>query len=175
MQQLIEFAKAVLIAFTAYAARYWPLVAVLILLHLAYLVWVLSRRERDGEVRDSEPTDVLEHFFRRGYEVERVIFQGRMIGEYILTRLGARTIVHVKWWSKAIGDKPVTALYNAQSMYNCEFGILISKEGFTRSARQAAVRTEVWLWDYVKLEDELKRLPTGMSEVIKTAAPAKNR
>jgi hypothetical protein len=169
--QTLELAKTVLGEFLSYGARYWPLVMVLVMLHLAYALWTAPGKNTEA-FRDSSPAVVLEHFFRRGYEVERVIFQGRGAAEYILTRLGRRTMVHVKWWNQAIDDKPVLALHLAQKQFSCQFGIIISKEGATRAARQAAILRGVSLWDYVSLEDELEHLPSGIAEAYNDAAPA---
>lgn len=177
LARLVDFAKTVFFNFIEYASRYWPLLIVLVLLHLVISFWILTHRDKDAE--DSHPAEsdaaVMDFFFRKGYEVERVIFQGRMSAEFVLTRLGARTCVHIKWWRKPVGEIPVKEMDQARNRYACEFAVIISKEGFTRAARKLAVRLGVWLWEFNNLESELKRTCPEAATAMKTAAAAKFR
>lgn len=169
--ETLKLAWHTLNEFVRFASPYWPVLAGLV---LVYLTAKLLRR---GKVQTAPGSNAaaLDYFFCQGYEVEEILYQGRMGAEYILSRLGARTCVHIKWWRKPINERPVIALSEARSRLNCEFAILISKEGFTRKARRLALETGVWLWRFNRLEVELERLADGIPEGMKTAAAAKTR
>jgi hypothetical protein len=172
MQRGLNFGKMVLAEFIQYGSRYWPLVFVLILLHLAYSLWALAPKNRAALTPVDSNGVALDCFFRRGYELEEIIFQGRLGGEYILTRLGARTCVHIKRWNKPLGAEPVQALAAARAGSFCGSAILISKEGFTRAARRAAALAGVRLLDLYLLDEELERLSFGVPAGMKAAAAA---
>lgn len=171
---MMQLAKEILLNFALYVARYWPLLIVLIVLHVVFALWSREDEADPEPVVATTNASVLEHFFCRGYEVEKVIFQGRLGAEYILTRLGTRICVHIKWWSKAVGANPVEALLAAKRRHDCDFAILISKEGFSWSGRQAAVRAGILLWDIEKVGKEVARIPKGV-EAMGIAAAAKSK
>lgn len=171
MEKALKLAWHTLKEFVRFASPYWPVLAGLVLVYLAAM---LLHRRKVSIVPGSNAA-ALDYFFCQGYEVEEVLYQGRMGAEYILSRLGARTYVHIKWWRKPINDRPVIALSEARSRLNCEFAILVSQEGFTRRARRLALETCVWLWQFNRLEAELERLADGIPEGMKTAAAAKTR
>jgi len=171
MEKVLELAGKTLSEFVRFAAPYWPVLAGLV---LVYLIAMLLRR-RKVQTPPGSNAAALDYFFCQGYEVEAVLYQGRMGAEYILSRLGARTYLHIKWWRKPINERPVIAVGEARSRLNCEFAILVSKEGFTRKARRLALETGVWLWQFNRLEAELERLAHGIPEGMRTAAAAKTR
>lgn len=175
MKRAYDFAESVLINFIEYAARYWSLLVALALLHLLISLWLLSRQNRpDDSPLAQTNAAVLDFFFRKGYEVERILFQGRMSAEYILTRLGARICLHIKWWSKPAGDIPVKEISRARAALACDYAILISKEGFTRAARRMAAQVEVWLWEFYNLESEMESSVAALSSGMNTAAAARS-
>jgi hypothetical protein len=171
MEKVLELAGKTLSEFVRFAAPYWPVLAGLV---LVYLIAMLLRR-RKVQTAPGSNAAVLDYFFCQGYVVKEVLFQGRMSAEYILSRLGCRTCVHIKWLSKAVNERPVIAVNEARNRLNCEFAILVSKEGFTRKARRLALETGVWLWQFNRLEAELERFADGIPEEMKTAAAAKTR
>lgn len=172
MQQIVELAGTVLGNFAAFAAPYGTILSVLIVLHLLGALWFQSRRSNGLQPPADTNAAVLELFFRQGFEVERVLFQGRLSAEYIMTRLGTRACVHVKWWSKPVADVPVREICDAQNKYRCESAILISQEGFTKAARRMK-RKDVWLWDFYSLDEELAHYATDLAAGWQTAAAAK--
>jgi hypothetical protein len=151
MLEQLEFAWRLLGEFARFVSPYWPALALLILVYLA--AFLLRRRPAPLPEDNSA---ALDYFFRRGYQLEEILFQGRRGGEYILSRLGARVCLHLKWWKKALGEKPVLALAGAKNRNTCEFAILVAGEGFSRRARRLAQELGVWLIPYHRLENELE-------------------
>jgi|GEM_PF-1451448 len=175
MEQALELAKTVLRNFIGYVAGYWPVLIVLVLLHLAYSVWTLSKINKEAAPSSIDNNDaVLDYFFQQDYKMERVLFQGRLGADYILTHLGAKTFLQIKWWSKPLGEKLVRALHVDQQRYSCEFSVLVSKEGFTRAARRAALQTGVLLMDLRYLDGE-KDVPAELSQGAKAAAATEHK
>jgi hypothetical protein len=171
MEKALKLAGDTLLEFIRFASPYWPVLAALF---FVYLIAILLRR-RKVTFSPGSNSAVLDYFFRQGYEVEKVLFQGRMGAEYILSRLGAKTYLHIKWWRKPIDERSVQAVSEAKSRMNCEFAILVSKEGFTRRARRWAIDIGVWLWRFNRVESELERLADGIPEGMKAAAATKTR
>lgn len=171
MERALKLAGDTLREFVRFASPYWPVLAVLIAVYLAAIIL----RRRKAPSAPGSNAAVLDYFFRQGYEVEKVLFQGRMGAEYTLSRLGAKTYLHIKWWRKPIDERSVMAVSEAMSRMNCEFAILVSKEGFTRRARRLAIDLGVWLWRFNRVESELERLADGIPEGMKTAAATKTR
>lgn len=171
MERALELAGDTLLEFIRFASPYWPLLAVLIAVYLA----AIFLRRRNTSSSPGSNAAVLDYFFRQGYEVEKVLFQGRMGGEYTLSRLGAKTYLHIKWWRKPVDERTVLAVSEAKTRMGCEFAILVCKEGYTRRARRLAIEIGVWLWRFHRVESELERLADGIPEGMKAAAAAKNR
>lgn len=160
----------ILADFFAYTAVYWVFLSLLVLL---YLIFQLTSRE--GKASASPPDSnagVLEYFFRKGYQLEDDIFQGRLGAEFVLSKKGEATYVQIKWTQRPVGAARVADLVAAQGKLYCKYAILISKEGFTRAAQRAAADAGVWLWDLYNVDGELERFSALLAHGLRAVAAA---
>lgn len=164
----MQLAISVLKEFLVFSARYWGVLLWLVLLYLSIILWPFGGR-RPSTVPDSNAA-VLDYFFRRGYHLEDEVFQGRLGAEFVLSKLGAATLVHIKWWQKPVGSRQIQELAAAQRKLYCKHAILISKEGFTRAAQREAAAAGVWLWDFYSIETELERFSASLAMGQKAVA-----
>lgn len=166
----MELAKTVLADFFAYTARYWGFFLWLVLLYLTIVLWPFGGR-RTSTVPNSN-AGVLDYFFRKGYHLEDEVFQGRLGAEFVLSKGGEATLVHIKWWQKPVGSGQVQELAGARRRLDRKHAVLISKEGFTRAARREAAAAGVSLWDFYSIEVELERFSSGLAQGLKAVAAA---
>lgn len=169
MGKALDFAWTALREFYRYATPYWPVLLGLLAL---YFIFLISGRSKSSLGAGSRTA--IDHFTGRGYEVEAVHSQGRVGAQYTVCRWGARFCVHQRWGQKATDEGPVRDLVAARAVSNCDYAILISKEGFTRKARRFAQKNGVSLWLYQGLEVELKRFDSGITQGMRDVAASKS-
>lgn len=165
----MALAKTILVDFFTYAARYWIL---LLLLTLIYLVFHFWDPQDKGHAGLTSNANILDCFFRQGYQLEDDIFQGRLGAEFVLSKFGVATLVQIKWWHKPIGAAQVQEISASRRKLYCKFAIVINKEGFTRAARREAAIAGVWLLDFYNLEAELARFSAGQDQGLRSVAAA---
>lgn len=171
MEKAIRLAWNTLREFFRFAKPYWPVLAGLI---VVYLLALLLRRRKVSVATVSNAV-ALDYFFRQGYEVEELIYQGRLGAECVLSRQGIRVYIQIKWWRKPIDQGTVLAVKESRYRLGCELAIIISKEGFTRRARRLGLEAGIWLWPFSRLELEMERLEEGICQGIEAAAATKSR
>ncbi len=159
-------AKTVLADFVAYTAAYWVF---LLLLILFYLIFQLLEGKDSVSPPDSN-AGLLDYFFRKGYQLEDDIFQGRLGAEFVLSKHGEATLLQIKWSQRPVGVSQVEELVVAQGKQYCKYAILICKEGFTRAARRKAAAAGVLVLDFYNMEAELDRFSTLLNQGLRSVA-----
>lgn len=167
---MVKLAWQILREFARVAAPYWPLLAGLILVYTAAF---LLRRKKTVLPAESNAA-ALDLFFRHGYQVAEVVYQGRLGAEYVLSRMGAKTCLQIKWQRKPVPERAIESLRESRASRGCAFALMVSARGFSRGARVTSRSAGIWLWAYHNLEAELERLTEGIPEGMKIAAAAKS-
>jgi len=102
--------------------------------------------------------DTLFLFSHQGFQIEKIVYQGKYGADLIVTRPGARVYVHVKEWKKKITDSTVQEVYNYAKTNDCNQVIIVASSSFLRNATKVAARMNVILWS-PKTIKKLKNKP----------------
>ena len=83
----------------------------------------------------------------------RVTQEGNDQGIDILAeKLNVKYAVQCKCYSSDVGNKAVQEVFSFMSYYDCHVGVVLTNRYFTRSAKELAHKTQVFLWDRDMLE-----------------------
>ena len=95
----------------------------------------------------------FEHFCadvlrKKGYEnVEVTKASGDQGVDIIAERDGIRHAIQCKCYSGTVGNKSVQEIYTGKNFYNCQIGIVMTNNYFTKAAKELAAQNGVILWD----------------------------
>lgn len=90
-------------------------------------------------------------FQRLGYAVEQTKATGDFGADLIVERGRERAAVQVKRSAKRVSAKAVQEAVAAKAVYKCYRAIVVTNQGFTKSAEALAVANDVELWDRDRL------------------------
>ncbi|MPR12648.1 restriction endonuclease [Microvirga tunisiensis] len=98
--------------------------------------------------------EILENL---GWAVNNTPTSGDQGADLIAEKEGCRLAIQCKFYSSSVGNKAVQEVVAATSFYVADFGVVVSNNTFTKSARQLAVSNGVILIHHDDLEslDEL--------------------
>lgn len=78
-------------------------------------------------------------------------------GDLILEKGGERIVVQVKRYSTHVPNSAIQEVVAAKALYNCEYGMVITNNYFTKSAIQLAQHNDVTLWNRDTLQQKLSQ------------------
>jgi len=101
----------------------------------------------------------FEHFLCRlftedGFDAKVTQASNDQGGDLILEKNGGRIVVQVKNYSTHVSNDAVQQVIGAKAYYDCEYGMVITNNYFTKAAIQLAQCNEIALWsrDTLKLK-----------------------
>lgn len=140
----------VLLGFLRLAERYWYLLAVLIALHLLYML--MMERQYKLERADAATCyyELLAALREQGYTVEQELYRGKLGADLLAAGPAGRLFIQAKWWKRPVGRDPVSDAARGRNVHSCDFAVLVSR-GFGRAAVKAAKAKGVLLWEDAEL------------------------
>lgn len=124
----------------------------------------------------NEKSEQLIAVFRTNlYQIEQIIYEGRFGMDFVVSKLGARTLVNAKWWKKKVGERVVQAAIEGSHHHRCDFAVVVSPKGFNRAAKKLAKAHSVALWDNKTLAREEKNARKGKIESGQLVAVTRDR
>jgi len=78
-------------------------------------------------------------------------------GDLILEKGGGRIVVQVKRYSTHVPNSAIQEVVAAKALYNCEYGMVITNNYFTKSAIKLAQHNDVTLWNRDTLQQKLSQ------------------
>ena len=157
---------------------FWYLIALVIAVRVAPLVWKLYQRrqlaasgiDKIDAMDGREFEEYLGTLFRRkGYHVEVTQYVGDWGGDLVLSKDGVRTAVQAKRWKKNVGNKAVQEVFAAKESYRCTRAMVVTNSYFTEAAKKQAADCKVELWDRDQLVREMLTLARAASPTPETA------
>jgi len=94
-------------------------------------------------------------FNKKGYAVETTPISGDFGADLILIKDSNRIAVQAKRYSNKVGLHAVQEVVSAMSHYNCNDGIVITNNYFTRACKKLSKSNGITLWNREKLRDEI--------------------
>lgn len=127
----------------------------------------------DGYKFETFCASVLE---KRGYEdVEVTKGSGDQGVDIIAVRDSVRYAIQCKCYSNAVGNKAIQEVYTGKNFYNCQIGVVMTNNYFTKSAIELAKSNGTILWDRDSLNSFMKESGycTSVEENTKTVLEEK--
>lgn len=91
-----------------------------------------------------------------GFNARTTKASGDQGADVIAKKNGISFAIQCKKYSKPVGNKAVQEANAGRDFYNCDYGVVVSNAGFTKSARQAANACKVILLNDTQLEKLLQ-------------------
>ena len=103
---------------------------------------------------------VAEMFSDLGYRTDTTNITGDYGADVILSKDNKKTAVQVKRYQKnnKVGVKEINQVIGARDYYGCDDTMVITTSLFTPAGKKLASQARVELWDWKKLDSELKNL-----------------
>ena len=140
------------------------LVPILILLALAFLLWLcihklLKRKPREFDGLDGNE---FEHYCagllkKKGFLEVEVTKASKDYGVDILAEKdGITYAIQCKCYTSPIGIKAIQEAYAGRDYYDCMVGVVLTNQYFTAPAVEVAKKLKILLWDRGYLESMLE-------------------
>lgn len=98
-------------------------------------------------------------FRKQGYSVKQTSGSGDQGTDLLVDIDGRKIAVQLKRWRMPVGNKAVQETFTGMFLYEAQEAWLITTSSFTKSAREAARKTNVHLIDGEELTDWMRSLP----------------
>lgn len=132
-----------------------------IVAHLGALVATLGQ----GEVEGLSPSAFEAHCARllaaQGWSARTTALSGDQGADIIADKDGVRLIVQCKLLRRPVGNKAVQEAHSAKAHFGAQHAAVVTNADFTRSARDLAATTGVWLLHHSQLGGIEQRLRAG--------------
>lgn len=96
-----------------------------------------------------------------GFKVRTTKASGDQGADVLAGKNGISFAIQCKMYSKPVGNKAVQEANAGRDFYKCDYGVVVSNAGFTKSAKQAANACKIILLNERQLEKLLKYVPEG--------------
>lgn len=112
---------------------------------------------------------ICELFKESGYQAEITKATGDFGADVILTKDNLRSAVQVKRYERGnlIGVKEINQVIGGREYYKCDKAILITSSDFTKAAKKLAKQTNIELWNWDRLYNEIKKVYLEGKDVYK--------
>ncbi|MDE6250800.1 MAG: restriction endonuclease [Alphaproteobacteria bacterium] len=94
-----------------------------------------------------------------GFAVRTTKASGDQGADVLAEKNGISFAIQCKKYSKPVGNKAVQEANAGRDFYKCDYGVVVSNAGFTKSAKQAANACQIILLNERQLEKLLKYVP----------------
>ncbi|MBM4445882.1 MAG: restriction endonuclease [Chloroflexi bacterium] len=130
--------------------------------HLDKIRRRIAIRFADMSPRDFEEF-ICQLFKDSDYEAETTVFKGDKGADIIATKNDTKIAVQTKLFAKGnrAGVKAVQEVCGARGYYRCNKAICITTSSFTKDAKKYATKTNVELWDWDRLKDQIEQAYFG--------------
>ena len=109
----------------------------------------------DPVLFEKSTTKNFELFGLQSIETKKTGDQG---ADVIAKKNDITIIVQCKLYSQPVGNKAVQEVHSAKEYYKGNIGLVVTNSSFTKSAKQLANSTGVFLLHYSELSDFIERL-----------------
>ena len=89
-------------------------------------------------------------FTKLGYKAKRTVSGSTkpdFSADLIIEKDGIKTAVQAKRWNQSVGEQVINDIYSAIPMYNCQFGMVVTNNYYTKMAKEKAKKLNITLWD----------------------------
>ncbi len=96
-------------------------------------------------------------FEKMGYRVEQTRLSGDQGADLVVVKFGEKTVIQAKRSQGSIGNYAVQEIMGAISLYQADYGMVVTNNYFTQSARDLSIPNNIGLIDREKLVDLINK------------------
>lgn len=155
----------------------WGFLLLAVAMKIAYASYQHKRLSKSGIFEIDKMNIAPEKFEERlqilftnlGYKAERTVSghtKPDFDADLVIEKDGVKTAVQAKCWKESVGERVINDIYSAIPMYDCQNGIVVTTNYFTRMAKEKAHKLKIKLWSRDDLIDALLIEKSLMSKVV---------
>lgn len=94
-----------------------------------------------------------QHLNKLGWEANTTKASGDQGADVVAEKNGLRLVAQCKLYSSPVGNSAVQEVFSAKEFYKADIAVVVTNNNFTKSAKQLAESTGVFLIHYTQTED----------------------